>query len=105
MEVDDQERGDHPVAQEVDEHPELKEPNFAWQIGIEDCEQAPQHALQHTLHATYVAIDRGSEQDLDACTLSPGSESTSIARATAWAIRRFIDPNASSEFVPRTRDI
>jgi len=25
--------------------------------------------------------------------------------ATAWAIRRFIDPNASFEFVPRTRDI
>jgi len=25
--------------------------------------------------------------------------------ATAWAIRRFIDPNATFEFVPRTRDI
>ena len=25
--------------------------------------------------------------------------------ATAWAIRRFVDPNATFEFVPRTRDI
>jgi len=25
--------------------------------------------------------------------------------ATAWAIRRFIDPDATFEFVPRTRDI
>ena len=25
--------------------------------------------------------------------------------ATAWAIRRFIDPQASFEFVPRTRDV
>jgi len=25
--------------------------------------------------------------------------------ATAWAIRRFIDPSASFEFIPRTRDI
>jgi hypothetical protein len=25
--------------------------------------------------------------------------------ATAWAVRRFIDPNATFEFVPRTRDI
>jgi hypothetical protein len=25
--------------------------------------------------------------------------------ATAWAVRRFVDPNATFEFVPRTRDI
>jgi hypothetical protein len=25
--------------------------------------------------------------------------------ATAWAIRRFVDPDASFEFVPRTRDV
>src|ERR1700687_2817558 len=34
-----------------------------------------------------------------------GSCASSVPTATAWAILRFIDPDATFEFVPRTRDI
>src|SRR4029077_13629591 len=57
MEIDDQERRDEAVPEEVDQHSELEQPYLGRQLRIEDQEQSPDHDLQHTLRATYVAID------------------------------------------------
>ena|SRR5215510_240831 len=61
--------------------------------------------MQHTLHATYVASRspaRLRSRGLHFIT----RQHVHVDRiATAWLIRRFVDKDATFEFVPRTRDV
>lgn len=59
--------------------------------------------MQHTLHATYVASVFRAPYDQGVHFIT--RERIHVDRtATAWAIKRFIDPDATFEFVAWTRD-
>ena len=61
--------------------------------------------MQHTLHATYVASAGGRAYDHMAVHFVTREHVHVDRIATAWAILRFVDPEATFEFVPRTRDV
>src|SRR5689334_3555826 len=61
--------------------------------------------LQHTLHATYVATGTGRVYHHEALHFVTREHVHVDRIATVWAIRRFVDRDATFEFVPRTRDV
>src|SRR5258705_2399308 len=96
-----------PLPKKLTSTPSCNSQTLRGRSGLKSAAALPSSPMQHTLHATYVAGPRpaGLASEQTALHFITRERIHVDRTATAWAIRRFIDPGATFEFVPRTRDI